>query len=222
MRALGKKPLDIPTLTQSYLLACGAEGKSRQTLRWYGQKLDAFTAFLSVRKLPHEASQLTPDTVRGFVAHLQASGISAFTVRGYVQVIRGLYSWLADEGYLDENPISRVNMPKTPRYVVKPLEDDDVRRLLAAIDPRTPQGSRDLAMLLSLLDTGMRLGELASLSLSDGQEAVERGMMKGKAPAPKPTCPFCGAALGKPIAEVPGDQVEWVEQKGWRWRGRSP
>ena len=49
------------------------------------------------------------------------------------------------------------------------------------------------------------------------------GMLKGKAPAPKPVCPFCGAELGKATGEVAAHEVEWwPEGKGWRWRGRSP
>jgi site-specific recombinase XerD len=99
-------------------------------------------------------------------------------VRGYVQVIKGLYTWLTEEGYLDDNPIVRVKMPRTPRYVVRPVEDGDVRRLLAAINQRTPLRKRDLALFLLLLDTGMRLGEVARLSLADGQEATQRGMLR--------------------------------------------
>jgi site-specific recombinase XerD len=178
LRALGTQPLDLSRVTESYLLACRANGLSPRTTHWYDQKLRGFVDYLAGRRLPLHADDLTLETLRGFVAHLQGQRISAFTVRGYVQVIKGLYTWLTEEGYLDDNPIVRAKMPKTPRYVVKPLEEGDLRRLLAAIDHRRPQGSRDLAIVLLLVDTGMRLGELAGLSLADGEEALRQGMVK--------------------------------------------
>ncbi len=98
--------------------------------------------------------------------------------RAHFRTVKGLFSWLEEEGYIEENPVRRVRLPKTPRYVVKPLEEDDVRSLLRAVDPRTAAGARDLAILLLLLDTGMRLGELADMSLSDGETALKHGMLR--------------------------------------------
>lgn len=122
-------------------------------------------------------ADLTPETVRVLITHFQATGISEFTTRGYVQVLKGLFTWLENEGYIDRNPIRRVKLPKTPRYVVRPLDEDEVRRLLAALNPRRAAGSRDLAILLLLLDTGIRLGELAGLTVADGEAALRDGML---------------------------------------------
>lgn len=170
--------LSLPRLVEAYLLACRAEGKSARTIRWYDQKLRRFAGYLRSHRLSPSASAVTPEIIRGFITELQSTGASAFTVRGYPQVVKGLFTWLEEEGYLAENPIRRVKMPKTPRYVVRPLEEEQVQRLLQVIDPRTRTGSRDLAILLLLLDTGMRLGELAGLTLSEGELALKSGMLR--------------------------------------------
>jgi site-specific recombinase XerD len=177
LRALGRD-LELPNLVEAYLLACRAEGKSANTIRWYEQKLRGFLDFLSSRRLALQPAGITPEILRGFIVHLQSTNVSAFTARGYVQVVKGVFSWLEEEGYVSDNPIRRVRLPKTPRYVVKPLQEDEVHNLLAAVDPRTPAGSRDLAILLLLLDTGMRLGELAGISVADGESALRDGMLR--------------------------------------------
>lgn len=74
--------------------------------------------------------------MRGFITELQARDLSPFTVRGHPQVVKGFFTWLEEEGYLAQNPIRQVKMPKTPRYVVRPLEEEQVERLLRVIDPR--------------------------------------------------------------------------------------
>ncbi len=163
LRALGKD-LELSNLIEAYLLACRAEGKSPNTIRWYEQKLRTFLEYLRSRRLHLKPAAITPEIVRGLATHLQASGVSAFTTRGYVQVAKGLFTWLTDEGYIQDNPIRRVKLPKTPRYVVRPLDEDEVHRLLAVINHRRAAGSRDLAILLLLLHAG----ELAMRSTSEG------------------------------------------------------
>ncbi len=177
LRALGRG-LQLPNLVEAYLLACQSEGKSPNTIRWYEQKLRGFLDFLRSRRLALDPAGITPEAVRGFIVHLQSTDISPFTTRGYVQVVKGAFTWLEEEGYVHENPVRRVRLPRTPRYVVKPLGEQEVQALLMAVDPRTAPGARDLALLLLLLDTGMRLGELAGLSLADGESALRDGMLK--------------------------------------------
>jgi len=87
LRALGKG-LELSSLVEAYLLTCRAEGKSPCTIRWYEQKLRGFLDYLRLRRLPANPKAITPDIVRGLVAHLQAKGVSAFTARGYVQVVK--------------------------------------------------------------------------------------------------------------------------------------
>lgn len=111
-------------LIEAYLLACKAEGKSTRTTSWYLQGLRGFEDYLRSRRLPLVASAILPEILRGYITQLQATGVSFFTVRGYAQVVKGLFTWLEEEGYLAENPIRRAGMPKTPRYTVRPLEED--------------------------------------------------------------------------------------------------
>ena len=177
LRALGRN-LELSGLVEAYLLTCRAEGKSPNTIRWYEQKLRAFLEYLRSRRLPLDPALITPEMVRGLVAEIQTRKVSAFTPRGYVQVIKGLFTWLEDEGYIDDNPIHRVKLPKTPSYVVRPLEEDQVRGILAAINPRTSVGNRDLVIFLLLLETGMRLSELAGLTVAEGEQALREGMLR--------------------------------------------
>lgn len=128
--------------------------------------------------LPLEANEIDVTMVRGFVAQVQSTGVSAFTVRGYTQVVKGLYTWLAEEGYIESNPLDRLKLPKTPKYTVQPLEEDEVRALLKAVNPRKRNGARDLSLILLLLDTGLRLGEVERLSLVDATNAMREGMLK--------------------------------------------
>ncbi|MBI2912843.1 MAG: tyrosine-type recombinase/integrase [Chloroflexi bacterium] len=151
---------------------------SKDTVRWYRQKLSSFLDFLNDREDEPTLSSLTPEVVRDFVALVQTAGRTAFTTRGYIQVLKGLGTWLAEEGYVAVSPLQRLRLPKVPKYLVKPLSHSEVGALLSAIKSRSAAGARDLAVLLMLLDTGMRLGEMARLTLRDADEAIRDGVFK--------------------------------------------
>ena len=61
----------------------------------------------------------------------------------------------------------RVPMVRREQKVVQPFAKDDLTTLLAACNPKTYVGSRMRAMILFLLDTGVRSSELVSIELCD-------------------------------------------------------
>ncbi len=77
---------------------------------------------------------------------------------------------------IDSNPFDRVKIPRPPRKVIPTFTDSQIQALLNIIDARTPEGFRDHTVILTLLDTGMRVSELCHLKLDD--VAMEDGMLK--------------------------------------------
>ena len=95
-----------------------------------------------------------------------------------MQVLKGFGTWLLDEGYLNRHPLHRLQLPRVPKYLVKPLSGGEVSALIGAIKPRAAAGTRDLALLLLLFDTGARLGEVARLTEADAEDAIRDGLFK--------------------------------------------
>jgi site-specific recombinase XerD len=91
-------------------------------------------------------------TGRAFVAHLQESpkweshpgiptsksALSAQTVAGHVRVLKAFATWLAEDGYLPTNTLSRLAKPKVPSRVTEVLRADEIKRLLECCDPNSP------------------------------------------------------------------------------------
>lgn len=84
-----------------------------------------------------------------------------------MRAIKAFWGWLFKEDYIHENPLTKVPLPKVPQILVKTLSIDQFKRLLAAVDRHTPLGAKYYCILMFLLDTGVRIAELANIKMAD-------------------------------------------------------
>ncbi|MCK9356092.1 MAG: tyrosine-type recombinase/integrase, partial [Dehalococcoidia bacterium] len=103
-------------------------------------------------------------------------GLSGHTINCYLRSLRIFFSWLASEEVIGENPFDRVKIPRPPRKVIPVFSDTQIQGLLDATNPGTPEGVRDYTIILTLLDTGLRVSELCQLKLDNVW--LEDGMLK--------------------------------------------
>jgi len=168
---MDKSKLPLGDAVEHYLIACQTEAKSPKTLIGYREKLTRY-----VRQAGGTVGDFTIENVRAHVARLQATPrwdgqrgaanglrlLSPETILDHVRILRGFATWLYEEGYTPENVLQRLQRPKTPSTLIEILDEDEIRRVLGAVDPNTTQGVRDLAILTLFLDAGLRLSELAN------------------------------------------------------------
>lgn len=116
--------------------------------------------------------ELTPEDIREYRRHMQTcENWSPATINRRLQAIRKFYHFTTEKGLTENNPASEVRLiptsrPNPPRI----LAPDEVARLLEAVQGGRPSlVKRDYAILQLLLQTGIKLGELTELRLSDVQ-----------------------------------------------------
>lgn len=102
--------------------------------------------------------------------------MSPFTVQGKVRALKAFCSWLLAEGYTDDHLLTNVKLPKVPVKLIEPLTPEEIDALIRSQNPLTARGCRDIAVLVTLLDTGLRLSELAGLRFVDTH--IEDGYLK--------------------------------------------
>ncbi|MCG2794918.1 MAG: tyrosine-type recombinase/integrase [Actinomycetia bacterium] len=140
---------------EDYLLAKQLQGVSPRTLSDYDDGTRKFVEYLEENDL-----DLTTATIRQFLGGLD---VNPNTLGIRIKVLRTFCRWLHAEGYLRNDVMAPVPNPKVPQVYPRVLDEDDIRKLIRAAK-RKP---RDLAIVLVLLDTGIRASECCNLSLGD-------------------------------------------------------
>ena len=90
------------------------------------------------------------------------------------------FNWLDSEHWLSKNPMKIVKQLKTNRQKKEYLNDDEFKKLVGHLDKSYFSEHRDYAMIVLMLDTGMRLGECSSLLVSDIQLARHQIVLRAE------------------------------------------
>lgn len=155
------------------------QGRAEKTIEAYRRDLREYENWLVARRV----SSLTAQSrdVEAFVAHLRKHGKAARSVARQFSAVRMLHKYLVVEGERDDDPAALVDGVKVPSGLPKPLREDDVTLLIAAITGDDSFARRDRALVEFLYATGARISEACGLSLGDidMQDSLVRLLGKG-------------------------------------------
>jgi integrase/recombinase XerD len=142
------------------------KGLSKNTITSYSRDLLSFFYYLE------EENIKTPidcdiSTILNYLILLRDKGLAARTRARHLVSLRGFYRFLASEKMIRKDPAAMIDLPKTGLYLPDVLSLEDIQRLLACPDDKSPLGIRDGAMLEILYAAGLRVSELIHLKTQD-------------------------------------------------------
>ena len=175
------KILTLESVANSYYEDCRVQGYKPSTISGYQRTLRCFLRWAGPEGIT-TVPQFTAQAVKRYIAYVQQRGkwehhtsiparasdhVSATTVRNYVRDLKAFASWLEREEYAAENTLLRLRKPKADDIPMEPFSQQELDTIFATFDLTDAVDLRDYVMLHTLWDTGMRVGELAALTLDD-------------------------------------------------------
>ena len=187
----------LKSLVKGYLLTHQTQGSSPNTVEYCWGILNRFLWYAEKRNWPEDARLLTEWHIREFLGYVgtetkrwdkEGNGsessshkASPRTVHHYYSVLRAFFNWAVKEDFIAESPVAKVRLPRPQQKVIRPYTEEQIRRMLQVCDHDCQHnakflGSRNKAIILILLDSGLRVSELANIKLADIDTA--RGWIK--------------------------------------------
>lgn len=196
-----RDPITYAKAVTAYQMHLRVGNRSPRTHDWYGSNLAAFGAFLQARlgTADPELRKIHADDIRAFILYLQdrtvlyevptgphprkptPGGLSPFTIRGYCRTLSAFFNWCQKDGLIQRKPTENVTYPKMPQPIKDTFSREDIVKLLSACDASAESLCwRNRAIILLLLDTGIRAGELCGLQLEHLDPQYRRAKITGK------------------------------------------
>lgn len=142
---------------------------SPKTVESYGIDLIQFEEFLfdyfRVAKIPWD--KVDKKSIRLFLVALQEAALSKRSIARKLATLKSFFKYLTREEIIENNPGLNIKIPKFDKKLPAFASTDDIDRLMALPAEDTFEGIRDRAILELFYGTGMRLGELINVKLSD-------------------------------------------------------
>ena len=113
---------------------------------------------------PVPPDRITGAHLRRFLSALHGRGLSGRTLARMLSSWRGFFKYLAEEGRVQTDPCAGLRPPKSPKKLPDALSPDEATRLVGIVG-ETPLAIRDRAMLELFYSSGLRLSELAGLTI---------------------------------------------------------
>ena len=153
-----KEQISNQEYLKMFIEAKQIEGCSARTLQYYQVTIEHF-----LKNIDTVIRKITTDEIRTYLAeYQQRNNCSKVTVDNVRRNISSFFSWLEEEDYILKSPMRRIHKIKTKQPVKEIISDEMIERLRDNC-----RCSRDLAMIDLLYSTGIRVGELVGLNISD-------------------------------------------------------
>jgi len=141
------------------------KGLSDNTIQAYRRDIEKFGAFVAQRKLG--TKDVRRSDVVDFLGSLYRKGLDSRSVARHLVTLRNFFRFAQIQEFITVDPSLNLESPKIRRTLPGYLRLEEVERLLAQPDAKTPLGLRDRAMLEVLYSTGLRVSELIGLRVTD-------------------------------------------------------
>lgn len=153
---------DLRGLIGSFVENLKNQGKSNYTIVAYKKDLEQFIAFISSRE-KNDIKEVKREEIDGFIQKLLGEGYTKKSASRKLNSIRTFFRFLKLEGVIAQNPALEVSHPKYTQAPPRILSKLEYR----ALRDFAKEDLRTYAIVELLLQTGVRIGELAEIQLSD-------------------------------------------------------
>lgn len=147
---------------QAFIAHLKDKKRAHATILAYGKDIEQLIDFAQKREIV-KPEDISDTTIEAFKSELRGEGYTPKSISRKINSIKSFFRFLKAEGHIDTNPATEVAHPKvelTPPRILNKME-------YRALRDACRNDDRLSAIVEILLQTGIRISELANLELSD-------------------------------------------------------
>ncbi len=155
----------IGELAESFRRSLLARNRAPRTITTYLDAVGQLDGFLRSQGMPQAVTDVRREHVEAFFGDL-LTRVKPATAAIRYRSLQQFFKWCVEEDEIQRSPMERMQPPNVPDNPPAVLSDEQLRKLIKACEGRAFDDRRDLAIVRLLLDTGIRRGEMAGLTIN--------------------------------------------------------
>lgn len=163
--------IDNQDYVDLFVAAKEVEGCSERTITYYKSTIEDMLKLTGLA-----LNRITTESIREYLKAYQAkNNCSKITVDNVRRNLSSFFSWLEEENYIIKNPVRRIHKVRVGSSVKQVISDESIEIMRDKC-----MNIRDLAMIDLLFSTGIRVGELVNLNITDVKFEERECIVYGK------------------------------------------
>ena len=167
--------MKISAAKREYFVEIEVRKFTPKTIRSYRNNLNLFLRFCEEEAGITEVEDLSLSVVRQFSIYMSSKGRKGSYINGLLKVAKAFIQYCYDEGYGGFNTKKNFKWCKQDKAVVMAFQPSDVRRMMQSCKGCDFLQIRDVAVLTTLFETGIRCWELCCIQKQDIHVIFTRG-----------------------------------------------
>jgi|GEM_PF-3066766 len=146
---------------------CNIRNLRPATIRYYKNEIASFMNSLEEMGLKKQLTELTQKEIEDVILHLKIQ-IKIVSINTRIRALKSFFNFLHKNKLIKKNPMSNIKQLRDRQRIMETLDDKEIEMIAKVIKKQKSfVGVRDLTIFIMMLDTGIRLSELAGIEIDD-------------------------------------------------------
>lgn len=142
-------------------------GLADNSVESYIRDLSKLQQYCELQKANLSPNKVTLNDLQDFIHWIAEFGLMPSSQARLISGIRSFYKYLFLSGQMEYDPSELLQQPKIGRKLPDVIGNDEIEKLISAIDLSKPEGQRNRAIIETLYACGLRVSELTNLKISN-------------------------------------------------------
>lgn len=149
---------------EEFLFECEVNGLAKETIKNYSYNIKKFLQFAEKNNI-FKVQDLTKQICKSYVIYLRKKEYEETYINTTITTTNLFLKYMHEEGYINES--LNIKLIKEKDKVIETFTDVEVQAMLQTFKKRNYIDIRDKTIMMMLIDTGMRAGEVCKLEVTD-------------------------------------------------------
>ena len=141
-------------------------GLSENSINNYSLDVKKLIRYLDKHQINASPITISDDIIQKFIYDI-AKKVNARSQARIISGLKSFFNYLVFEDYRKNSPLELIESPKIGRKLPVTLSENEIDKLIAAVDLSKAEGERNRAIIETLYSCGLRVSELTHLKISD-------------------------------------------------------
>jgi len=168
----------LTVVRDEFLFNCQCRKLSDKTVKNYANQIGYLFNFLKQEVNVVDVEKVQPQHIKQFLANMRQSGRKVNYLNDLLKAFKVLFRYAYEEGYTPTLVTEKIKNAKGGKTIIRTFNEQETKRLINHYQGHTYLDIRNRVMLMLLVDTGIRIGEL--INMTEVQIKHDYIIIKGK------------------------------------------